>query len=162
MGKGGGKKSNPLRDMAEMLAAVRDSHNLAAEAVLRAYKDADGADPHSVAAGAAVACAHMEAASRYMEAAGLLTRGIGLSSCGNLHTTYLRRIASLVGRSASLSAKSSKIMGSLPDVDQDEHEEIADSMRLAKRLAAESAGRARAAYDGMRTTNDTDKDRAAD
>lgn len=157
-GSGGGKKDNPFRDLAGTLAAVKDGYKLAAEAAARAFKSADGADPHPVAAETAVACAHMEAAARYVAAARLLARGIDLSSCGYLHKTYLRRIVALVGRSVALSAKSSKIMGRLPDLEVDENEAV-DRMRRAKRLAAEGAERARATYDAMRAEmRGTDRD----
>lgn len=157
MGAGGGtpdsdsgKNDSPFRDLAGTLAAVKDGYKLAAEAALRAYKTADGADPHSVAAETAVARAHMEAALRYVAAARMLARGIDLSSCGYLHKTYLRRIVALVGRSVALSAKSSRIMERLPDLEIDRNEAV-DRVRRAKRLAAEGAERARSVYDSMRT-----------
>ena len=149
-GRGGGKKGSPYRDMAGIFAAARDVHRTAARAARLAYRSADGGSPHSVAAEAAVACAHMEAASRYAAAAEHLTRGMDANSCGNLRTNYIRRIAALARRSASLSAKASKIMGRLSDYDNLDRHEYADSVRMAQRLAAECAENDRSIHKALR------------
>ena len=149
-GKGGGKKDSPFRDMAGMFATAKGGHSEAAEAARLAYKAADGKSPHPVAAQAAVACAHLEAASRYAAAARLLARSMESNGCGNLRTHYIRRIAVLVRRSASLSAKASKIMGRLADDGNLRTHEYADSVRRARRLATRSAEDDRTTHKALR------------
>lgn len=67
-----------------------------------------------------VAGAHMEAASRYDNAANLLARCIDSSRLGSLHTAHGRRIVAPLGRSAALSARATRIVARLPGLAPDD------------------------------------------
>lgn len=98
--------------IAPLLDTLGASHRIVASLAYCTHKVAVVAGAHLVAAEMAVASAHMEAAARYDSAAHLLARRLDSSSGSNsaLSAAYGRRIMALLGRSAALSAKTSRIV----------------------------------------------------
>ncbi len=97
--------------LAPLLATLGSSHRSVAALAHSTHKVAVATGAHLVAAEMAVASAHMEAAARYDRAAHLLARRIDSSTISRsaLSAAYGRRIMALLGRSAALSARTSRI-----------------------------------------------------
>lgn len=141
MGKGGGGirkggvRGSAPASLADLLADLEKCHETAGKAALAAHGVAAAMGAHALAAGLAAAGAHAGAASRYDGAATALARSMEPSACRGLHKAYSRRVVSLLGRSASLSARAQRAIARLPrPVFEDDHapgdgKALADAVR---------------------------------
>lgn len=100
--------------LADLLADLGRCHESVDKVALAAHGVAAAMGAHALAAGPAAAGAHAGAALRYDSAVTALARGVESRSCRDLHEAYGRRIVSLLGRSASLSARAQRAVARLP------------------------------------------------